>query len=152
MVIVCFSIIIGIAVFDLWLKKQVEKKIQWGKEIPVCKGKILLRHVHNEGMALNFLDKDPKAVKWLSFVLTCLVGIYMLALFGKKKNGLEKISLSFLIGGAVSNLYDRMRRKYVVDYIGFRTKWKKFTNITFNIGDFSIFAGAIGVIISCLKK
>lgn len=152
MVIVCFAIIIGIAVFDLWLKKQVEKWIKRGEEIPVCKGKILLRHVHNEGMALNFLDRHPKAVKWLSLVLTCMVGFYTLALFGKRNNDLEKISLSFLIGGAVSNLYDRIKRKYVVDYIGFRTKWKKFTNITFNVGDFSIFVGAIGVILSGLKK
>ena len=98
------------------------------------------------------LDRYPKAVKWISIVMTGIVAVYALCLFGKHKNGLEKISLSFLIGGAVSNLYDRIKRKYVVDYIGFKTKWKKLTDITFNIGDFSIFAGAIGFILSGFKK
>lgn len=152
MAAVCILIIIGISFFDLRLKKQAEKKIKRGEEIPVCRGKILLRHAHNEGMAFNLGEQNPKAVKWLSLILTCMVGVYTLCLFGKSKNGLEKISLSFLIAGAISNVYDRIKRKYVVDYIGFQTKWKKFTDITFNVGDFSIFAGAIGFIISCLKK
>lgn len=152
MIVLCFLIIIGVAILDLWIKKQVEKKIKRGEEVPVCKGRVFFRHVHNEGMALNFLDKYPKVVKWLSLILTCMVGIYTVCLFEKNKNRLEKMSLSFLIGGAISNLYDRIKRKYVVDCIGFRTKWKKLTNITFNIGDFSIFAGAIGFILSCLRK
>ena len=152
MLIICCLSIVGIAILDLWIKSRVEKKIKRGEEIPVCRGKILLRHVHNEGMALNMLDRYPKAVKWISIVMTGLVAVYALCLFGKHKNGLEKISLSFLIGGAVSNLYDRIKRKYVVDYIGFKTKWKKLTDITFNIGDFSIFAGAIGFILSGFKK
>lgn len=152
MIVFCFSIIIGVALSDLWMKKQVEKKIKRGEEIPVCKERIIFRHVHNEGMALNLGDKHPKVVRCLSFFLTCMVGVYTLCLFGRNKKGLEKISLSLLIAGAISNLYDRMKRKYVVDYIGFQTKWKKFTNITFNIGDFSIFVGAIGFVLSCLKN
>lgn len=152
MVVVCFLIIAVIAVFDLWMKSQVEKKIKYGEEIPIQQGRIFVRHVHNEGMALNLGDKHPNIVKWLSLIVTCIITIYMCCLFGRKKNRLEKISLSFLIAGAISNLYDRIKRKYVVDYIGFRVKWKKFENITFNIGDFSIFAGAIGVVLSYLKK
>ena len=34
-----------------------------------------------------------------------------------------------------------MRGK-VVDYLGFRTKWKKITKITYNLGDLAIFLGA----------
>ena len=100
MIVFCFSIIIGVALSDLWMKKQVEKKIKRGEEIPVCKERIIFRHVHNEGMALNFGDKHPKVVRWLSFFLTCMVGVYTLCLFGRNKNGLEKISLSLLIAGA----------------------------------------------------
>lgn len=148
MLVVCFLIIIVVSVFDLWMKNQVEKKMKCGEEFPIQQGKLLIRRVHNKGMALNLGDKYPNVVKWLSFIVT----IYMCYLFGKKKNSLEKISLSFLIGGSISNLYDRIRRKYVVDYIGFRSKWKKFEKITFNIGDFSIFAGAIGVVLSYLRK
>ncbi|WP_461810407.1 signal peptidase II [Faecalimonas sp.] len=148
MLVVCFLIIIVVSVFDLWMKSRVEKKIKYGEEFPIQQGRIFVRHVHNEGMALNLGDKYPNVVKWLSLIVT----IYMCYLFGRKKNGLEKISLSFLIGGAISNLYDRIKRKYVVDYIGFQSKWKKFENITFNIGDFSIFAGVIGVVLSYMKK
>ncbi|WP_461812261.1 signal peptidase II [Faecalimonas sp.] len=152
MLAVCFLIIIVVSVLDLWMKNQVEKKMKYGEEFPIQQGRLLVRRVHNEGMALNLGDKYPNIVKWLSLIVTCIVTIYMCCLFGRKKNSLEKISLSFLIGGSISNLYDRIRRKYVVDYIGFRSKWKKFENITFNMGDFSIFAGVIGVVLSYLKK
>ena len=45
-------------------------------------------------------------------------------------------------GGAWSNIFDRIVRGKVVDYLGFRTKWKKITKITYNLGDLAIFLGA----------
>ena len=68
----------------------------------------------------------------------------------RKGNALEKLSFSLVLGGAISNVYDRFVRKYVVDYVGFRSKWKKISDITFNLGDFGIFAGALGIILSAL--
>ena len=47
-----------------------------------------------------------------------------------------------MLAGALSNLYDRFRRGYVVDYIGFAAADPQIRKITFNIGDFCLMAGA----------
>ena len=44
------------------------------------------------------------------------------------------------LAGGVSNLYDRMKRGYVVDYFSFQ--WKALKTVVFNLGDLFIFAGA----------
>ena len=54
-----------------------------------------------------------------------------------------KTGLALLLGGALSNTYDRLKRKYVVDYFSFGVKWKRLRNIVFNISDFCILAGTL---------
>ena len=67
---------------------------------------------------------------------------------GGKKGGIftrlmGKLGASFLLGGAASNLYDRLNRGYVVDYIRFpNCRIKKIRHIIFNIADFFLFMGA----------
>ena len=50
---------------------------------------------------------------------------------------------SLLLGGAFSNTYDRLKRKYVVDYFSFGVKWEPLRAIVFNISDFCILIGAL---------
>ena len=42
---------------------------------------------------------------------------------GKKGRVLEKTALTLVLAGGASNLYDRLKRGYVVDY--FSIQWKK---------------------------
>ena len=76
---------------------------------------------------------------------SALAGI-LLWLLPKKGQLLEKTALTFAIGGALSNLYDRMVRGYVIDY--FSIQWKKLKKVVFNLGDLFIFAGAALLLIS----
>lgn len=48
-----------------------------------------------------------------------------------------------MTAGAWSNTFDRWIRGYVIDYVGFKTKWEKITRITYNLGDFFPAAGAV---------
>ncbi len=63
-----------------------------------------------------------------------------------------KWGLTMLLGGAYSNTYDRLRRKYVVDYVSFQVPVKKLRQVVFNIGDFCIMAGAALVVIASGKN
>ena len=47
-----------------------------------------------------------------------------------------------MLGGAYSNTYDRLVRKYVVDYVSFRVPGR-LKKVIFNIGDFCIMIGAL---------
>ena len=130
---------------DIMLKKKSEEK-----KLPIEKegnGPIIWRNYHNTGAMLNF-GAGKSFVKVLSSVFTAAVTVYFIITLGHKGKNLLKAGLALVLGGAYSNMYDRMRKDYVVDYISFRCRWKRFSNIVFNIGDFAIMAGALLAVIA----
>lgn len=149
-ILVLMSLTLGLTLIDIVLKSYVEGYMEKGEERSFCEGKVELRKVYNEGICLNLLDKKPKLVKGLSAVVTILLTIYQLITLMKKRPFLKKMGLSLMTAGAWSNLFDRCFRGYVIDYIGFKTKWKKITEITYNLGDFLLFAGSLFVMLSTL--
>ena len=112
-----------------------------------CKGRILIRRHHNRGVMLNFLQKRQPVVAALSLVLAIAITVLFGLSLGTRGNNLLRVGLSFLLGGAFSNTYDRLKRKYVVDYLSFNVKWKKLRGIIFNISDFCIIIGALLAVI-----
>lgn len=128
---------------DLWCKSYVEKNFQKGRGKEILNGKIILRKVHNEGMAFNIGEEYPHVVKWLSGIMCGILSMYSAFVWIQSKSSWKKIGTSLVLAGAISNTYDRFVRKYVVDYFGFKTKWEKFGRITFNLGDIFIFLGGI---------
>ena len=79
----------------------------------------------------------------VSFLLTAVIFVFFVLTLGQKGNGLLKAGLSLLLGGAFSNTYDRLRRKYVVDYFSFGVKWQRLRCVVFNLSDFCIMIGAV---------
>ena len=51
--------------------------------------------------------------------------------------------MTLVSAGAVSNLYDRLFRRKVIDYIGFRNKREYFSKLTANLADVYLTAGAV---------
>ena len=147
MTAICILIVAGIFLGDLWIKAQIEKRMTEGEPKCFCKGKILLRRHHNRGVMLNFLQKRQPMVAALSLVLTVAVAVLFGLSLGTRGNNLLRVGLSFLLGGAFSNTYDRLKRKYVVDYLSFGVKWKRLRGIVFNISDFCILIGALLAVI-----
>lgn len=138
-----FIISIGIFALDFIVKRQVEKKLEYNKPEKRLKDKIIVRKVYNRGGALNALDSKQEFVAGFSAALTFSIVLTQFWLLGKKGFSILKIALSFVIGGAASNVYDRIVRKYVVDYFSFNTKIKKLKDIVFNISDLFIFVGTV---------
>lgn len=104
---------------------------------------IRLRKHHNKGAFLNAGEKRRPLVAAISVLLTIAITVLFIATLGTRGNMLLKTGLSLLLGGAFSNTYDRLKRKYVVDYVSFGVKWKRLANIVFNISDFGIIIGAL---------
>ncbi|MBQ6805899.1 MAG: signal peptidase II [Lachnospiraceae bacterium] len=145
---------IAIAIFflDLVIKNWVEREGTEGEEKKIWKGMLLLRKHHNKGAFLNTGAGKRKLVAILSVVLTLGITVLFLVTFSMKGNGILKTGLAFLLGGAYSNTYDRIRRKYVVDYVSFPVKNKAIRRIIFNISDFCIMIGALCMVIGSLKE
>lgn len=140
------GIVAGIFVLEFVIKTIVEKKGKIGTTKEVCGGKLLLRKHHNKGIMLNIGQKRQQMVAYISLVLCIVVSLVALFL-GKRGSKLLNIGLSILLGGAYSNTYDRIYRKYVVDYFSLGVKNEKLRRIIFNLSDFCIMIGAILAII-----
>lgn len=148
--ILFFLVVLGIFVGDQILKREVEKRLKRGEEKPLLGGKLLLRRVYNKGAALNLLDEKPGLVRRISEVIGVGLLILDLIIFRKKGRFLEKAGLAFLTGGALSNAWDRTIRGKVIDYFGFKTRWEKVTDITYNIADIFIFVGSFLAVIGTM--
>ena len=141
-------IYLGIAMIilavDLSAKYYIEHNRTSQQEDTILGNALIIRKHLNKGIVLNRLDHHTKLVKGISVIMTGFLAIIALYSFSHKKAlpRSRRLGLSLLLGGALSNTYDRVFRGYVVDYFSFQTKWKKFSNIIFNIADLFIFIGS----------
>lgn len=136
-------VIAAIFLIDMGIKDTVEstESETFPKELEGTKGLVVLHKNHNEGFPFGALKQKKELVKQIPLaVLSAAAGIFAW-LYPRKGYRAEKISLALIIGGGLSNLYDRMTRGYVVDY--FSIQWRRLKGVVFNLGDICIFLGAI---------
>ena len=139
--------IIGIlAALDLFIKQAIEQQNEsdFPKELQKSGGKILLYKNHNPGFSFGYLKDRPELVSMIPLSVASFIGGMLASLLKSKGKTAEKLALSIALGGAISNLYDRLIRHYVVDY--FSIQYGKLKKVVFNLGDLYIFLGA-GLII-----
>lgn len=132
---------------DEYIKRRVEKSPETG-ERKIIFGRIILRRHHNRGVCLNFMDRKQRMVAALSAFLTAAVAIRLFRV--RKEPGQQSYAagLALLLGGALSNTWDRLHRSYVVDYFSINSRNRRLRDIIFNLSDFSIFLGALVSVIT----
>lgn len=133
---------------DSAMKSWIEKTdtVSEFQERTVFQG-VAFKRYHNRGAMMNLGEERQQLVAVLSLVFSAFVtGIFAVTL-GMKGKRLLKTGLALVLGGAYSNTYDRLRRKYVVDYITF----PKISTMVFNLSDFGIMIGAMLLTISELS-
>lgn len=140
---ICIVIIATIFFGDLWIKNYIEKHVKEGSEQKKLGGLLLIRKHHNRGMTLNFAEKKRTLVAVFSLTMVLAMSVVFVLSLGHSGNNLLRIGLSMVLGGGFSNTYDRLKRKYVVDYVSFGVKWKRLRKIVFNCSDFCIIIGAL---------
>lgn len=137
--------VLAAAVFfgECLIKNKIEASLQVGEARKSKSGFLWIKRYHNRGAFLNFGEKKRPLIAAVSvFFTVCILAVFLLTL-GTKGNDLLKTGLSLLLGGAFSNTYDRLKRKYVVDYFSFNVKWPPLRRIVFNLSDFCILTGAL---------
>ncbi|MDO4554914.1 MAG: signal peptidase II [Lachnospiraceae bacterium] len=143
------GIMTAIFFLDLFIKQMVEKKMKTGVRRKLGDRGFFLQKLHNKGFALNRMDKHPDRVKWIQSGLMVFFSIYGIAkVFFHSERKVTALGMSLILGGGFSNLYDRWKRGYVVDYLGLPGIKK----IVFNLSDLCIFAGAFFVFLGDLRN
>lgn len=132
MLLVC-SIAATIFFADLFLKTYLYKNFAY-HSIPIIKNIFHITLVKNTGAAFGILRGKTTFLIYISiiFIITFLYMVYR----DNKKGKSIAIAYGLILGGAVSNIYDRLFRGFVVDYIDLRV-WPVFnladTCITFGV-------------------
>lgn len=149
---ICVVSALGIFLGDLWIKNRIEKTD--GENFPAyfAGRKLILKKYHNTGAMLDLGASRRGAVTAVSVILTILVGVAFALSLGHWGNNTLRAGLTLLLGGAFSNTYDRLKRKYVVDYLSFNVKWKWFRRIVFNFSDFCIIIGSFLTVLTLSKS
>ncbi len=139
------AVISGLLGLDLGMKNYIEKNIDEG-EVREKPGRLLIiRKHHNKGAFLNFGQQKRRIVTAISVLMTIMLTVIFILTLGNAGKGTLEWGLTLLLGGAYSNTYDRLFRKYVVDYVSFNVPFG-LRRVIFNIGDFCIMAGSLFVL------
>jgi len=138
-------VVIAVAVFvgDQVTKAIVEASIPEHTTVRVLPNFLNLVHTNNAGAAFGLFSDSPSTWKTVllilvsSLLLAMVVGIMWRHQQLRWESG---VGLALILGGALSNLFDRIRFGRVVDFVDvyFRTyHW-----YTFNLADACIVVGA----------
>ena len=137
---------------DSLIKYAIERNHPDGELRPALHGKIIIRKFHNKGAMLNLGASRQQTMAVLSVIFTVfMTGVYVGTL-GTRGRHMLKTGLSLILGGAYSNTYDRLFRKYVVDYVSFEVRNRRLRNIVFNLSDFGIMIGSCLLVISQMRE
>lgn len=137
---------------DSLIKYAIERNHPDGELRPAPHGKIIIRKFHNKGAMLNLGASRQQTMAVLSVIFTVfMTGVYVGTL-GTRGRHMLKTGLSLILGGAYSNTYDRLFRKYVVDYVSFEVRNPRLRNIVFNLSDFGIMIGSCLLVISQMRE
>jgi len=103
----------------------------------------------NYGAAFSFLSDAGGWQRWF-FIIFSLIVITIITFFIIFDKETEYIAFSFVLGGSLGNLYDRLLLGYVIDFI--EIHYNNFYWPIFNIADISISIGIILLLYSLLIK
>lgn len=152
--------LVSLLTADSIIKYLIEKNRNEQEVTPKFNGKLVIKKYHNRGAMFDIGNRNQALIALLSLVFSAFVTGIFVATLGRKGKKMLNLGLALILGGAYSNTYDRLKRKYVVDYLSFcintdRCKHKipkkftdKFGALVFNISDFGIIIGAMLLVIS----
>ncbi len=138
-----------VLVIDFATKRWVELELVYDQQI-LLTSFLNLVLTYNAGAAFSFLSNESGWQRWLfSGIATCasVLIIYLL-----RKHTSEKlfcVALSFILGGALGNLWDRITLGYVVDFLDFH--YSGYHWPAFNVADSLIFVGALLLIFESFR-
>lgn len=142
-----FLILTAVFGLDYVVKRYIEKNKSEGQQEKALGGAILIRRMSNYGTAGSYLQNKPQIVKWVSGIALFGMCLSYIRLLFQKGDAALKICLSLILGGGLSNFYDRVKKGAVTDYFSFCVPVKKIRNLIFNISDLFIIIGSVFLLI-----
>jgi signal peptidase II len=133
----------------LWIVSHIEP----GHAIVIVPRVFRLTHVLNTGAAFSMFEgsTSPTLVRNLLIGFSIVAVVVVLLLIWKMGRSitLTSVALALILGGAVGNLYDRIRFAYVVDFLEVHIIHYHWPD--FNVADSAIVVGACLLLLEMLR-
>jgi len=143
-----------VVLLDRLSKIWIDKHVGRGDFITVIPGVFRISHVFNYGAAFSLFAESisPAVVRngLIGFsIIAVVVVLGMIWRIGKAFSA-TGVALALILGGAVGNLYDRLRFSYVVDFL--EVKIIHYHWPDFNIADSAIVVGACLLLLEIFRQ
>jgi signal peptidase II len=136
-------IAIVVVLLDRWSKHLVAQRIALYRHIQIIPGFFRITHTENTGAAFSlFADSTGpwKTALLIAFSTLAMVVVLVLLWRNHHTQLVTGVALSLILGGAVGNLWDRLARGRVIDFLLFYVKQYQWP--VFNLADSAIVVGA----------
>ena len=149
--IICAAIAILVFLSDQWTKALVERAIPERATIPMVPHFLNLTHVRNAGAAFGLFSDSPSP--WRTALLVFVSAALLVTVVGvvwktRRLHWEAGVGLALILGGATSNLLDRIRQGRVVDFLD--VYFRGYHWPAFNLADSAIVVGAAFLIVQVL--
>ena len=141
-----------VILLDRLTKNWIIHHIRPGSAVPVIPKVFRLTHVLNTGAAFSLLENfPPERVRIGLIVFSILAAVLVFIMLWRtgRTITLTSVALALILGGALANLYDRIRYHHVVDFLEvhiYHYHWPDF-----NVADSCIVIGACLLLIEIFR-
>jgi len=144
------ALVVGL---DRATKLWIVSHIPSGQAIVIIPRVFRLTHVLNTGAAFSMFEGNgsPNMVRNLLIGFSIIAVVVVLVLIWKMGSSLSltSVALALILGGAIGNLYDRIRLAYVVDFLEVHIVHYHWPD--FNVADSAIVVGACLLLLEMLR-
>lgn len=136
-----------VAALDQATKLLVAAGLPLNSGIPIVEGFLDLVHVRNRGMAFGIMHGFSSASAYILAGASVIAAAFIIVFAERVSQGSRfgLLSLSFILGGAVGNLIDRIRLGEVIDFVDVYVgsyHWP-----AFNVADAAITVGTLSLLL-----
>jgi signal peptidase II len=129
-------------------KSIARQKIGEFEEISLIYDRLTLMKVENKGAFLSIGHALPEPIKTLLLVVFPVVVLTLAVIYLLTKKGLSNLSIlgiSFVVGGGIGNIYDRIIYGSVTDFL--HIDFVIFQTGIFNMADVSVMTGMVLILL-----
>ena len=148
--------LLGVSALIIFLdrvtKHWVSRHVPEGDAITVIPQVFRITHVENPGAAFSlFTDSPhPQLTRWMLIGFSLLAAIVVLIVLARigRRFSLTALSMALVLGGAIGNVWDRLRSGTVVDFLEVHIVHYHWPD--FNVADSAIVIGGILLLLDSL--
>jgi signal peptidase II len=149
-----FGLSAFIIALDRITKHWVSHHIDEGSAITVIPHVFRISHVLNSGAAFSmFTDSPhPERTRWMltAFSILAAIVVFVVLLRVGRRISMTSLSMALVLGGAIGNVWDRLRTGTVVDFLEVHIIHYHWPD--FNVADSAIVIGGILLLLDSLRS